>query len=165
MVIKVSSLLSSVGCHTEYSISSGLQSWRRLGDVIASAFALGYHENLQTRLDVPAFLVDLRKSAFARLYSGDKNVAIFLGRPPRMSKKFCHFQIPSSIPDTSKVSPGRLLDPEDWDSNARISYRADTRWSALCASLKEDILEVLMHRDRSNMPPRTRSDSYPVSRD
>jgi hypothetical protein len=57
-------------------------------------YALGFHENIEAKSNAPPFLTDLRKTVFARAFSGDKNVAIFLGRPPRMSKKFAHFQIP-----------------------------------------------------------------------
>lgn len=62
----------------------GYHSWRRLGDLIASIYALGYHEKLDNYPDCPLFLTELRKAVSARVYSGDKNVAIFLGRPPRM---------------------------------------------------------------------------------
>lgn len=158
MVTKVSSTLDATCRSSDHLIQSGLQSWRRLGDVIASAFALGYHENCQSKVDVPAFLVDLRRAAFARLYSADKNVAIFLGRPPRMSKRFCLFQIPSSVPDSINLPQTSMSGDESWSSDARISYRAETRWSALCASLKEDILELRMKRDPSHVVSKTRFD-------
>ena len=138
---------------------SGLHSWRSLGDVIASLFALGYHENIQTKPDVPPFLVELRRTAFARIYSGDKNVAIFLGRPPRMSKRFSCFQIPSgrANSETDISGPGDQRRIQDWDPNVEISYRAETRWSALCASIKEDILELLFSQDRSHDTLKARS--------
>jgi hypothetical protein len=119
--------------------------------VIASAFALGYHEDIQSKPDVPPFLVELRKTAFARIYSGDKNVAIFLGRPPRMSKRFSCFQIPSGRANSEiDVSgPENYYEIQDWDSDVEISYRAESRWSALCASIKEDILELLVGQDHS----------------
>ena len=136
----------------------GLHSWRSLGDVIASIFALGYHENIQTKPNVPAFLVELRRTAFARVYSADKNVAIFLGRPPRMTKRFSYFQIPSS---RGNLETDRSLDNQhgvqDWDVNAKISYRAEARWSAVCAFTKEEILELLFSEDRSNHARKARS--------
>ncbi|KAK1145368.1 hypothetical protein N8T08_004243 [Aspergillus melleus] len=120
-----------------HSYVDGAQSyhpWRKLGDVMSSMFALGYHENIETKAETPPFLMKVRKTAFARIYSADKNIAIFLGRPPRMSKRFCHFQIPSSSPD--------LQGNTEWDNDAKPSYTEETRWSALCASLKEEILEL-----------------------
>lgn len=120
--------------------------WRKLGDVIASILAMGYHERTNASADVSPFIVELRKTAFARVYSADKNFAILLGRSPRMSKRFCHFQTPKP----QKVSDNHCQISEEhdstqkWDSNAEACYRADSRWSALCASLKEDILVMLL---------------------
>lgn len=138
-----------------------MQSWRKLGDAIASAFALGYHETLHGKADVPTFLIDLRRTAFARLYSADKNVAIFLGRPPRMSKKFCHFRLPKSVPDADNISREDLSDAESWSPDTNMSYRAETRWSAICARLKEDVLEQRMNPDSSQVNSETRSSLPP----
>lgn len=85
--------------------------------------------------------MELRKSAFARIYSADKNIAIFLGRPPRMNKRFCYFQIPSC-----HISAPSRRDTNDWDPDCQPGYRADTRWSALCASLKEEVWELLQDK-------------------
>ncbi|KAJ5798632.1 uncharacterized protein N7503_007928 [Penicillium pulvis] len=121
-------------------------SWRKLGDVISSIFALGYHEDIDSKNDVPFFLKQLRKTAFARIYSADKNVAIFLGRPPRMTKRFCFFQIPLSSSEMQGHS-------ELWDMNEKASYQAETRWSALCASLKEEILELTRKKHHQATSP------------
>lgn len=131
---------------------AGQQYWRKLGDVISSAIVLGYHENLDNRHDTPAFLTELRKTAFARIYSADKNVSLFLGRPLRMSKRFCHFQTPSSYsvnPPDPTNNTGKAPCCE-WDPDTKISYSAETRWSALCAYVKEDIMELVFDRDRGD---------------
>ena len=132
--------------------TSGLGSWRKLGDVIASLFALGYHENIHAKSDAPPFLIELRKTAFARAYSGDKNVAIFLGRPPRMSKRFAYFQIPSggtNLEDNESSADGETATFE-WEPTSVMNYRTGTRWSALCAFITEDILELLHSGHRSD---------------
>lgn len=95
--------------------------------------------------------MELRKTAFARIYSADKNIAIFLGRPPRMSKRFCHFQIPSC---QTEVKPGGSAN--DWAPDAKAGYRADTRWSALCASLKEEVWELLQDKQDATCAQKAR---------
>ncbi|KAJ5348388.1 uncharacterized protein N7506_001641 [Penicillium brevicompactum] len=120
---------------TDTHYFKGYSSWRKIGDVISSIFAIGYHEDIDAKPDVPFFLAQLRKTAFARIFSADKNVSTFLGRPPRMSKRFSNFQIPSSFP-----APQQNLDT--WDPDQDASFLAETRWSALCAFLKEEILEL-----------------------
>lgn len=92
----------------------------------SSLFALGYHERLENKTPTPQFLRDLRQAAFARAYSADKNLAIFLGRPPRVLQKY------------AKVLPRYV----QWTPDESYSLLADTRWSALCAVLKEDILDL-----------------------
>jgi len=120
----------------------GYHSWRRIGDVISSTFALGYHENLEAKPDVPPFLTEMRKTASARIYSADKNLAIFLGRPPRMCKRFCHLHLPSSWIGFETLAYGHTPNA-DGDEEIKATYCGDTRWSVICASLKEDIMEML----------------------
>lgn len=72
--------------HASVNGDQSYHSWRRLGDVISSLFALGYHEQIGNKS--PPFLSNLRKAAFARAYSADKNIAVFLGRPPRLHRKY-----------------------------------------------------------------------------
>ncbi|KAJ5643939.1 uncharacterized protein N7484_006446 [Penicillium longicatenatum] len=142
--------------HSYVDGDQSYHSWRKLGDVISSTFAMGYHENLEAKPGIPRFLMELRKSAFARIYSADKNIAIFLGRPPRMNKRFCHFQIPScqTIPRTDShttagattTTDNRNYNGHIWDLDSKPGYRADSRWSALCAFLKEEIWELLQDK-------------------
>ncbi|KAE8148677.1 hypothetical protein BDV25DRAFT_157794 [Aspergillus avenaceus] len=128
--------------HTHVDGDQSFHTWRRLGDMITSTFALGYHENIKNKPNMPPFLVELRKLASARIYSSDKNVAIFLGRPPRMSKRFCHFQLSSSWTGFDSEAPEHIRDTLGGCGDAKASYHAETRWSALCASLKEEIMEM-----------------------
>ncbi|KAJ5601544.1 ATP adenylyltransferase C-terminal [Penicillium lagena] len=139
--------------HSYVDGDQSYHTWRKLGDVISSTFALGYHENLETKPGIPPFLIELRKTAFARIYSADKNIAIFLGRPPRMNKRFCHFQIPSCrtvIDDPTETHH----DINHWEPDSQAGYRADTRWSALCAFLKEEIWELLQDKHHASCSQR-----------
>jgi hypothetical protein len=130
----------------------GFCAWRKLGDVIASIYALGYHENIEAKAKSPPFLAELRKTVFARAFSGDKNIAIFLGRPPRMSKKFAYFQIPLERvnAESEEFLQDHDITTRAWDPASKTSYRAESRWSALCAFIKEDILELLYSGQRND---------------
>ncbi|PWY92640.1 hypothetical protein BO70DRAFT_367708 [Aspergillus heteromorphus CBS 117.55] len=143
--------------HSHVNGDQSYHSWSRLGNVLTSMFALGYHENVEkTRPRRPPFLIELRKAACATAYSADKNVAVFLGRPPRMSKRFCHFQVPLTPtgPDQSPNASSVSGDVTAWDPNTPFSYRAELRWSALCASLKEEILELFRDKRRETYSQR-----------
>ncbi|KAJ5329481.1 Transcription factor [Penicillium brevicompactum] len=142
--------------HTHVDGDQSFHSWSRLGNVVSSMFALGYHENVEkSKPPIPNFLAELRKAAWAITYSADKNVAIFLGRPPRMSKRFCHFQIPLNPPNAELGSAANAWDRTTrWQEDTPFCYRAGIRWAALCSALKEDILELLRDRQRENFDPK-----------
>ncbi|KAH6664578.1 hypothetical protein B0J14DRAFT_630429 [Halenospora varia] len=129
--------------HSQVYGDQSYHSWRRIGDLASSLFALGYHENVEVETSqLPNFVIQLRKAAFARIYAGDKNLAIFLGRPPRIVKAYCVFQLPDNIPGLWDIDNTITKTTEDI-----INYTADTRCSALFASLKEEILELFRDRD------------------
>ncbi|KZF23908.1 hypothetical protein L228DRAFT_260654, partial [Xylona heveae TC161] len=126
--------------HSQVDGDQSYLSWRKLGDVAASLFALGYHQQqTESFRATPHFLRDLRQRAFCRTYSADKNVSIFLGRPPRIIRKFCRFYLPGKHPqDTQEAS----RKPAVWDFAEKPDFITDSRWAALCAILKEDILDL-----------------------
>jgi hypothetical protein len=135
--------------HTFVDGDQSYSSWRRLGDVIASMLALGYHERVETRSRIPNFLVELRQSAFARIYTDDKEVSIFLGRPPRLSRRFCHFRIPIAL-DSFEVTASAPGTENGQANEIKIDYRAGCSWAALCALLKEEILELFIEKNREH---------------
>ena len=96
------------------------------------------------------FAKDVRRAAFARTYSADKNVSIFLGRPPRIHRNYCKIQLPGATGESIREDGSQKLPRHfDWDPNARLDYVADTRWSAMCAILKEEILDLYLEQDHN----------------
>lgn len=142
-----------------------------MGDVASSLFALGYHEKIDEGMhNIPDFLAELRRACFARIYAADKSLAIFLGRPPRIVKEYCFFQLPThpgirndeysaGFDNLTRLSLSNVnwgISGRTHDNPEPMNYTADTRCSALFASLKEEVL--LMFRKRHlNETERTRS--------
>jgi hypothetical protein len=114
---------------TSHADPLGYNSWKKLGDVASSLFALGYHEDVGQEESTPRFLLRMRRDALRRAYSADKNVSIFLGRPPRIARKHC-------------PALAELRDRQRMRRYESFSYRAETLWSAVCATYKEDILDL-----------------------
>ncbi|OBT83805.1 hypothetical protein VE02_08659 [Pseudogymnoascus sp. 03VT05] len=99
------------------------RSWRRMGDLASSLFALGYHENIDETPEVPNCVAQLRKAAFSRIYAADKSLAIFLGRPPRITRAYCFFQLPSNIPglwDTGSTTAPTAGGPPHHDIHCHL---------------------------------------------
>ncbi|KAK4905787.1 hypothetical protein LTR49_024962 [Elasticomyces elasticus] len=142
--------------HSVIDGDQSLESWRRLGDVISSVLYLGYHQLSKPKPNTPHFLTEMRKASFARIYSDDKNVAVFLGRPPRLSRTFCCFQLPQR-PFSCEGNAENCDDQEAFGSSDQLSaffgsheaitFSTSIRWAALCARLKEKALEVIHAAD------------------
>lgn len=131
--------------------SPGYYSWKRLGDVVSSMYALGYHQQADGDTDAnPSFLLELRRLAVATTFSADKNVSIFLGRPPRMPRKYCKFILPRS----SEVLGASTI--TTWENDVEFDYITDIRWASLCAILKEDILDLSSSADINDNHPKVR---------
>ncbi|OQD95465.1 hypothetical protein PENSOL_c020G00087 [Penicillium solitum] len=141
--------------HSQVDGDQSYHSWRRMGDVASSLFALGYHEKIDEGMhNIPIFLAELRRACFARIYAADKSLAIFLGRPPRIVKEYCFFQLPTHLEARNDEYAAGFDNPTqsslsnvNWGTSSRtqdnpepINYTADTRCSALFASLKEEVL-------------------------
>ena len=93
-------------------------------------------------------------SAFARVYNSDKSFAIFLGRAPRMSKRFAHIQMPVGRCDWDAPPEAQTI--SSWATDIEPSYRAEARWSMLCATMKEDILELLLGPEEGHRKARAK---------
>ncbi|KAF4996145.1 hypothetical protein FDECE_12570 [Fusarium decemcellulare] len=135
--------------HSQVDGDQSYHSWKGVGDVASSLFALGYHEKIEEDApNTPAFITELRKACFARIFAADKSLAVFLGRPPRIVKDYCHFNLPGNLPGAwgdgvdGRVSAMHELEP--------INYTADTRCSALFAALKEEILQLFRKKNVSD---------------
>ena len=126
----------------------GYRSWRKLGDVISSVYALGYHQKMEVDARSPQYIVELRRTVFCSLFSADKNVAIFLGRPPRMSQHFCVFQTPLHDNEGDEI--------HIWRPNTPVCYRSEMRWAALCAFRKELIVELLSQKKNGDSAQKAR---------
>ncbi|KAJ5420624.1 hypothetical protein N7465_003143 [Penicillium sp. CMV-2018d] len=126
--------------HSQVDGDQSYLSWRKLGDVAASLYALGYHQQqTDSFCTAPHFVRDLRQTAFCRTYSADKNVSIFLGRPPRILRKFCHFDLPGTPTQPAQRASRK---PAVWDPTEKPNFATDSKWAALCGILKEDILDL-----------------------
>lgn len=140
--------LAPANLNLDTDCNQGYNVWRRLGDVIGSLMFLGLNETIADQPTIPTFFTELRRSIFAQIYSDDKNMAVFLGRPPRLNRKFCCFQLPSTARDRRHASyvlqsPMANAEYAFFGPGDRAEYVTGLCWTACCASLKEEILEAL----------------------
>lgn len=75
-------------------------------------------------------------------------MAVFLGRPPRLSRNFCLFHLPGNHVNEDRQAgrskfPMGALDDVFFGDSSQSGRITGLRWKACCASLKEEILETL----------------------
>ena len=84
-------------------------------------------------------------------YSHDKAVATFLGRPPRLSYRYCKMEMPLDLPDDDLCLEGAeleaalsTLDLNGWNTSGNLHRTTWLRvWYQHCR-IREDILEIAL---------------------
>ncbi|KAF7155810.1 hypothetical protein CNMCM5623_008690 [Aspergillus felis] len=137
----------SVLVHHTYG-TGDYRTWQKLGDLTTIVFALGLHQAGDDR-NVPFFLSELRKRIMIGAYGMDKDLALFLGRPPRICKQYCNFQSPLDLTWEELIAPPSVrqaallkLDAKGWNTEGTLGSGARGRTIHLACLIREDILEL-----------------------
>lgn len=115
------------------------------------AFSLGLHLELKPEHRISFLLSELRKRAFAAIYSTDKDAATLLGRPPRINRRYCVCQLPLDISDEDLDAeahkiPSVLnkLDVNGWNTDGILKRATWIRIKMLMSVVREDILDLAL---------------------
>lgn len=126
--------------------------WRKVGDLSTAIFAQGLHqENHRNSDQVPFWLNEMRRRGLANAYSIDKVLCTFVGRPPRISKRYCTVTLPLDLENHELALEGEELqrainsiDENGWNTVTKDRRSAYQRSFIQCALLREEILEVCL---------------------
>jgi chromatin structure-remodeling complex subunit RSC3/30 len=129
----------------------GYLSWRRVGDLISICIAKGLHGEIRPSETVPFWLSELRKRQFVVTYSLDKSSSIFLGRPPRLQRKYCSMQLPLDLDSKHLRLPALQLEDEinkldeaGWNTEGSFRENLYARTMLICHMITEDIQELML---------------------
>jgi hypothetical protein len=125
--------------------------WQRTGELCDVVVAMGLHQGNYPNERTPFFLAEIRKKIFATAYGRDKVVASFLGRPPRLSHRYCKMEVPLDLTDNQLISEGDELqaalaglDANGWNTSGNFNRITWVRiWFKHCR-MREDILEIAL---------------------
>lgn len=127
----------------------GYANWQKAGVLNNALLAFGLHQEIKVDADTPFFITEFRKKVFVSAYSNDKYMATFLGRPPRLTHRYCRIQLPLDLTDAQIMSDGLdldnaigTLDNEGWNQRGTIHRCTFARIVAQNARIREDILEI-----------------------
>jgi hypothetical protein len=125
--------------------------WRRLGTLISACVAKGLHSEIEVSANVPFWMSELRKRLFAGAYIFDKSLSNFLGRPPRLPRKYCVMQLPLDLePEHLRLPEAELedivnkLDQHGWNTNASLGGMVWIRCHFITSMICEDVLELAL---------------------
>ncbi|KAL4934267.1 uncharacterized protein BDV17DRAFT_278576 [Aspergillus undulatus] len=131
--------------HGEYSSPT----WHRMGELASCVFELGLHRDCHKEEGVPTYLQEIRRRLFAGLYCSDKNIATFLGRPPRVSFRYSDRKPPLDISEEVLVADERELeaamaelDSEGWNVHPVFQRSSWYRIRYIISVFREEILEL-----------------------
>ncbi|KIH87273.1 c6 zinc finger domain containing protein [Sporothrix brasiliensis 5110] len=167
--VQIIFLYESFLLHSVYFGHQSFRVWGRLNTAINALFGRGIHQRLERDArerdggsghGLPFFLVELRKHVFALLYSSDINFSVFLGRPPRISKRHCVIHMPLDVNPEAYQLAGealedhlRQLDEAGWNTLGQIRTHAVIRWSMITSQIREEALEAIIGGHGSNELP------------
>lgn len=70
---------------------------------------MGLHQGIKANEKVPFFLAELRKRTFVSAYYGEISLATVLGRPPRLSYRYCTLDPPLDLNEAELIQTGAEL--------------------------------------------------------
>jgi hypothetical protein len=127
----------------------GSVTWQRLGELSTNIFELGVHRDNASSTPLPRFILESRRRLFAAAYQLDKNIATFLGRPPRISWRHSDCCLPLDIGDHVLAGDPELLetaqtslDADGWNIEKIYQRATWIRLRFIISTFREEILEL-----------------------
>ncbi|KAJ5100700.1 hypothetical protein N7456_006752 [Penicillium angulare] len=133
------------------------RSWRALGDLSTIIFSLGLNQP-SSDPNTPFWLLETRKRLMGHAFSVDNQLATFLGRPPRISWRFCNISLPLDLsfkelisnPEECSLSM-RNLDADGWNIMEHDPQAVWLRVALIMGPVRENILELSLNNQVENL--------------
>ncbi|KAJ5893795.1 hypothetical protein N7495_005486 [Penicillium taxi] len=130
------------------------------GDLCTLIYALGFHQR-DTNTKRPLFLAEHRKRLVVQAYVSDKGLSMFLGRPPRMLRRYIHIELPLDITYEDIMAEPKVrdaaianLDKDGWKIDGPITLTSRKRASFILGVIRELVLETSLNPDNENLEKR-----------
>ncbi|KAJ5925817.1 hypothetical protein N7454_007327 [Penicillium verhagenii] len=111
--------------------------------------------------NTPFWLLETRKRLMGSAFSSDKQLATFLGRPPRISWRFCDIALPLDLSFAEIIAEPEVrdralsrLDTDGWNTEESDTQAVWLRVSLIMGPVRESILELSLNQQGDNLPGR-----------
>jgi hypothetical protein len=123
--------------------------WRQLGDLVSATTALGLHR--LTSGGPVTFLSEMKKRIFNATFICNMGNSLLTGRPPALSHRFSHIQLPLDVSDEVLMKGGEelqraiaALDSNGWNREGSMHINTGTRTRTLLAPILNEALELFL---------------------
>lgn len=125
--------------------------WQRMGETCDLIILMGLHQGSskdERDSQISFFVKQLRINTFLEVYGYDKTMATFLGRPPRLSYRYCLVQLPLDLTDDEMLLEGQELEDavsrlhDGWNTSNHFTRVTWRRVWSYYVKAREDILEI-----------------------
>ncbi|KAI1174399.1 hypothetical protein F4777DRAFT_553955 [Nemania sp. FL0916] len=148
LLIENTALTIAIKGDGSYAVYSGT------GEVINAVVAMGLHINVkQGKPRIPFFLEQIRTRIVSIAYSTEVSLASYLGRPPRLSYKYCNLSPPMDISDIHLIASGdeiaqiiASLDKDGFGPTRQVSRASWMKTWLGFAPIREDVLDLALGR-------------------
>ncbi|KAH8171558.1 hypothetical protein LIA77_08325 [Sarocladium implicatum] len=137
------------------------RTYAALGDVVSASMSVGMHKARSRRgtpTKAPLFLVELRRRTFLSIYAHEISMALFLGRPNRVSSSYCDLEQPLDLTDDELALPAPLLakvikDLQGGEAPSRnLQYILWLRAWTRIGPRREEVLDLALgHHDQDSI--------------
>ncbi|KAH8701636.1 hypothetical protein BGW36DRAFT_101904 [Talaromyces proteolyticus] len=157
-------LLTSLLIHATWCFGDdSSRAWRLMGDLASAIAALGFHKGFKRGESGPPYLVELRKRVIALAHERDKELATFVGRPPRLSRRYYVVDLPLDLPDAIIAGPVEHfeaaraeLDENGWSGDVMVNPVSRLRAILLLSMIREEVLELSLGPPMPNIAQQAR---------
>lgn len=123
--------------------------WRRQGDKVHLATALGLH-HCAIRPDAGVTTsLEIKRRIFSAIFVNDKTLSIFTGRPPGLSRRYNSCPLPLDLEDEILLAgketlqeAASKLDENGWNREGNIYSSSRIRASMMYGEIIDEILEI-----------------------
>lgn len=131
---------------------AGYQVWRCLGDLSSMYYALGlHHDHVKSKNCMPYYQYELRGKYASQIFSMDKTLSTLLGRPPRISGRYCCNIMAADVDDSVLFLENdelekamRSLDENGWNTDGNFRRSTWRRVKLIVSQFREEVLEVCL---------------------
>lgn len=141
-------LPSTLVLHDTKLFATGLTLWTQHGELVALCLAAGLHK-VEDSPEQTSMLLEMKKRTFAKVFTYDKVLSAFHGRPPLLSWRYSSTPLPLDVEcetllakRSDRLLKREQLDINGWNTDGRIYFATSMRARMLLAKSRDRILEL-----------------------